>query len=131
MDSPRALLLAGCGGGFRFEHLSAGLVLVIAGVGGFVPKNLILGFFGNFLPMIRTQRGAAVKSRRDKYGPSILERFLIILASYVEKILRGEKPADLPIEQHKSFELVINLRTAKALDLNVQKSLLRANRVIE
>jgi putative ABC transport system substrate-binding protein len=65
------------------------------------------------------------------YGPSYVDLFRRT-GDYVDKILRGAKPADLPVEQPTKFDFIINLTTVKALDLTVPPSLLaRADEVIE
>ena len=83
------------------------------------------------LPTIFSTRDFVKAGALMSYGPSYTERFGHA-ADYVDKILRGTKPGDLPVDQPTKFELVLNLTTAKALDLTVSPTLIaRANEVIE
>ncbi len=86
---------------------------------------------GARLPTIFSTRDFVRGGGLMSYGPSYTERFRRA-ADYVDKILRGTKPSDIPVEQPTKFELVINLITAQALDLTVPPSLIaRADEVIE
>ena len=83
------------------------------------------------LPTIYGSREYADAGALMSYGPNFADLFRRA-ADYVDKILRGAKPADIPVEQPTKFDLVINLKTAKALGLTVPASvLLRADEVIE
>ena len=83
------------------------------------------------LPAIYEHRGFVEAGGLMSYGPDHRAIFRLV-ALYVDKILRGAKPADLPVQQPTKFELVINLKTAKTLGLTVPPSvLLRADQVIE
>ena len=83
------------------------------------------------LPTVYTSRDFVDAGGLMTYGPSLADSFRRA-AAYVDKILKGTKPGDLPVEQPTKFELMINLRTAKALGLTIPPSLLlRADQVIE
>ena len=85
----------------------------------------------NRLPSSSTIREYAEAGGLMSYGPNLAEQFRRA-ATYVDKIFKGAKPGDLPVEQITTFELFINGRTAKALGLAIPQSLLlRADRVIE
>jgi len=104
-----------------------------------VPDPFITGHRGLIMTLAKRHRVPAVYQSRQfaaegglmSYGPNTYDIFRR-LASYVDRILRGEKPADLPVQAPTKYELAINLKTAKALGLTVPSALLaRADEVIE
>jgi len=83
------------------------------------------------LPAIYSLRMYATAGGLAYYGPDLIDQYRRA-AGYIDRILRGEKPANLPVQAPTKYELAINLKTAKALDLTIPPSVLtRANEVIE
>jgi ABC-type uncharacterized transport system substrate-binding protein len=82
------------------------------------------------LPSVFARRENVDAGGLMSYGSTLADQFRQA-ATYVDKIIRGAKPADLPVEQPTKFELVINLKTAKALGLTIPPAVLgRADQVI-
>ena len=99
---------------------------------GSLPVKLTVDLALNYrLPSLSTQKSAVQAGILMSYSASFAERGRVI-ASYVDRILKGAKPADLPVQQPTRYELAINLKTAKALGLDVPATVLaRADEVIE
>jgi putative ABC transport system substrate-binding protein len=115
-----------------FSHQAHGGLVVTASAPTLVHRELIVKLASrNKLPAIYPYRYFAEAGGLISYGPDTIDQFRRA-AGYVDRILKGEKPADLPVQAPTKFELVINLKTAKALGLDVPPTLLaRADEVIE
>jgi putative ABC transport system substrate-binding protein len=109
---------------------NGGLIVTSRGVA--FRRNLILGLASRHkLPAVYPFRYYAVDGGLISYGPDTHDP-MRSAATYVDRILKGEKPADMPVQAPTKYELVINLKTAKALGLTVPPSVLAtANEVIE
>jgi putative ABC transport system substrate-binding protein len=107
-------------------------LIVPADAAAFQQRARVIAFTAsNRLPAIYPQRETVQDGGLMAYAPSQIDLWRRA-ATYVDKILKGAKPGDLPVEQPTKFELVINLKTAKALGLTIPQSLLlRADEVIQ
>ena len=114
-----------------FARSANGGLIVTSGGTGF-HRNLIFSLAAQLrLPAVYPYRYYAADGGLVSYGPDTIDQYRRA-AKYVDRILKGEKPADLPVEAPTRYQLVINLKTAKALGLEVPSSLLtRADEVIE
>jgi putative ABC transport system substrate-binding protein len=110
---------------------NGGLVVTGSTLAG-VHRDLIVTLAARHqLPAVYAQRYFVIGGGLISYGPDSVDPYRRA-ASYVDRILKGEKPADLPVQAPTKYELVINLKTAKALGLDVRPTLIaRADEVIE
>jgi putative ABC transport system substrate-binding protein len=94
--------------------------------------NLIIALAARLkLPAVLSEGSYVVSGGLISYAPDFIEQYRLA-AGYVDRMLRGEKPADLPVQAPTKYELVINLKTARALGIDVPPQLLaRADEVIE
>ena len=100
--------------------------------GAAVHRNLIFTLAARHkLPAVYYERSFVAAGGLVSYGPDFIDQYRRA-AGYVDRILKGEKPADLPVQAPTRYETVLNMRTAKALGLDVPPTVLvRADEVIE
>jgi len=115
-----------------FAHSSNGGIIVTGSALAVVHRNLIIALAARHkLPAIYFERNFVASGGLVSYGPDYHDQFRRA-ASYVDRILKGEKPADLPVQAPTKYKLVINLKTAKAAGLTMPSTLLAtADEVIE
>jgi len=110
---------------------NGGLIVPATPIGTVYLKSIVALAAQHRLPAIYPYRYFVTAGGLMSYGIDNLDLYRRS-AGYVDRILKGEKPADLPVQQPTKFELVVNLKTAKALGLDVPQTLLaRADEVIE
>ena len=115
-----------------FARSANGGVIVTSSALAVVHRDLIVTLAARHkLPAVYYRRLYVTGGGLLSYGPDFVDQFRRA-AGYVDRILKGEKPADLPVQAPTKYQLVINLKTAKALGLTVPETLLaRADEVIE
>ena len=115
-----------------FAQTANGGLIMTAGVLSATHRDLIVTLAAQHkLPAVYQERNYVAAGGLISYGPNFVEQFRRA-ASYVDRILKGERPADLPVQAPTKYELVINLKTAKELGLAVPPSVrARADEVIE
>jgi putative tryptophan/tyrosine transport system substrate-binding protein len=115
-----------------FARSSNGGLIVTAGSGSAIHRDLIIKLAARHqLPAIYSAHHFVTGGGLISYGPDRVDQYRQA-AGYIDRILKGEKPGDMPVQAPTKYELVINLKTAKALGLAVPPSLLaQANEVIE
>jgi putative tryptophan/tyrosine transport system substrate-binding protein len=115
-----------------FARVPNGGLILTASALSVVHGDLIISLAARYrLPAVYYRRGYVTRGGLASYGYNILQQYQRA-ADYVDRILKGAKPSDLPVQAPTRYELVINLKTAKALGLSVPTTLLaRADEVIE
>ena len=115
-----------------FARLANGGLVATASPGTVIYRDLIVALADRHkLPAVYWEGTAVSNGGLISYGPDLIDQHRQA-ASYIDRVLKGEKPADLPVQAPNKYELAINLKTAKALGLIVSPALLaRADKVIE
>jgi putative ABC transport system substrate-binding protein len=115
-----------------FARSPNGGLIVASGPGANAHRDLIISLAARHkLPAVYPDRYFSIVGGLVSYGPDYVDQYRRA-AGYVDRILKGEKPADLPVQALTKYELVVNMKTAKALDLDVPQTLLAtADEVIE